>query len=437
MATTPDGKTVEVAAAGKSLNLPKDSIDIGAKDVGFGQPLTKDAHVIVRPGVGTMPDGSAVLDAYPNTPEQYAAAYTPSDTPGVSVPKPKFADHFKLPSNMTVEADLPPNGHSTASGADESYYMSSGWGDAKNAAAKNYTGATDAVSARELLRIRGEAGLTEPTQAEAKLKADEAAEKPSVATETPEDKLFKDPAAFESTLSKAVAGNNADVVDYISKLATYTEQPGVTLTKAQMQQVADGLADYANSHGLKPGYSEGKTPADFTKNTIAQALEDLGSGLDGNPLEFYHGLTTARANFPTEQAGDNVWRPGDDAKDPAAAGFKPSDNGDAAPITAVERVAAALGGVQGVDGRQLDVAFKQLNEEQRRVLDGMSEEDRAAMMERIKGDLETKFTTEQRDSGGRLLGAAAILAALGGAIAFYEYMHKDDKAEAPVVTYGK
>ena len=63
----PDGKpgpllqtvsTVEVAAAGKSLDLPKDSIDIGAKDVGFGQPLTKDAHVIVRPGVGTMPDGS-------------------------------------------------------------------------------------------------------------------------------------------------------------------------------------------------------------------------------------------------------------------------------------------------------------------------------------------------------------------------------------------
>ena len=62
--------------------------------------------------------------------------------------------------------------------------------------------------------------------------------------------------------------------------------------------------------------------------------------------------------------------------------------------------------------------------------------DRAEMMKRIKGDLESKYT-EQRDSGGKLLGVAAIVAAVGGAIAFYDYMHKDDKAEAPVVTYGK
>lgn len=130
-------------------------------------------HIIVRTAKELAPDGRPLLDAYPAGGESFEAAYKEGAKEGYYAPKAKSAAHLLLPENITVNA-VTEWGHSTAAGLDGqrpsgTYYMESGFGDAKDATAKNYTGETDFRSAKEIIRIRAELAMTGPTQVEAGL----------------------------------------------------------------------------------------------------------------------------------------------------------------------------------------------------------------------------------------------------------------------------
>jgi hypothetical protein len=163
-ATTPDGNTVQVADAGQSADVPSSALSTDPKQ--FGQvvdaktPSGDPNHIIIRTDAkATAPDGSPLLDAYPSGGPSFDAAYKEGSTPGMWAPKPKLADHFLLPPNVTVEANTS-WGASTASGANDDYFMKSGFADAQAPTAKNYSGPTsDAQSTAELARIRAAQGL--------------------------------------------------------------------------------------------------------------------------------------------------------------------------------------------------------------------------------------------------------------------------------------
>lgn len=209
-AKTPDGKMIELADAGKSFQLQTDVVSSDPKKA--GQLPNKGDHIIVRTGSGTDPDGKPLLDAYPNDAAGFSMNYKPGSSPDMFAAKPKSADHFKLPENVTVQADTA-YGPSTASGAKQDYFMTSGFADAKDATAKNYTGVTDQRSAQELMRIRSESGMTETTQVEAGLKAAQAAE---AAKHAPAEAAPK-PAGLDSI---AVADINKAVTDFGSKITS-------------------------------------------------------------------------------------------------------------------------------------------------------------------------------------------------------------------------
>jgi hypothetical protein len=166
-ATKPDGSYVQVADAGGSTAVPPDAVSSEPLQSGqVANAKTPDGyqnHIIVRTDASaTAPDGSPLLDAYPSGGPDFEAAYKEGSEPGKYAPKPKSADHFLLPKNVTVEANTK-YGASTASGAKQDYFMKSGFADAQEATAKNYSGPTkDAQSAAELARIRGAQAPTTP-----------------------------------------------------------------------------------------------------------------------------------------------------------------------------------------------------------------------------------------------------------------------------------
>lgn len=203
-AETPDGQMMEIAGIGKSMTISPDSISQDPKE--RGQNAAEGNHLIVRTVSGSDkngkplvdPDGKPLLDVYPNDAKGFQENYKPGSAPDLWAPKPKLADHLSLPANITIEAETQ-YGHATASGAKSDYFMTSGFADAKDATAKNYTGETDPRSAEELMRIRSEVGITGPTQVEAGLtRARQVADvempdidvdkpgAPSKSTETPE-----------------------------------------------------------------------------------------------------------------------------------------------------------------------------------------------------------------------------------------------------------
>jgi hypothetical protein len=200
-ATTPDGTFVQVADAGKSATIPEDAISDLPKL--SGQLPNQGDHIIIRAGVGVDPDGRPLLDVYPNSPEEFAKNYKPGTEPDMYAARPKTADHLLLPENITVQADTA-WGPGTANGAKEDYFMTTGFGDMKATTAKNYTGVTDPRSAEELMRIRREVGLTDPTQVEAGLKAaSNAPDAPGKAPEaTPDD-------VAQADVGKVVEGTGA------------------------------------------------------------------------------------------------------------------------------------------------------------------------------------------------------------------------------------
>jgi hypothetical protein len=171
-ATTPDGSFVQVANAGDSAAIPNGAISTETGKTGqvvnAKTPDGADNHIIVRTAKATDPDGKPLLDAYPSGGKGFNEAYKDGSQPGYYAPKAKSADHFMLPDSITVEAETA-YGHSTASGIKGDFYMRSGFADAADATAKNYTGRTDPRSAAALLRLRGAQGITGPTQAEAGL----------------------------------------------------------------------------------------------------------------------------------------------------------------------------------------------------------------------------------------------------------------------------
>ena len=165
-----DGTMVQVADAGQSVAIGQDALSSEAKQ--SGQIAKKGDHIIVRTAGGkdnVDPDGKPLLDAYPNNAEGFLQNYKPGSTTDMWAAKAKSAEHLLLPGNVTVEAETA-YGHATASGAKQDYYMTSGFADAKDATAKNYTGVTDPRSASELMRARAEVGLTGETQVEAGLR---------------------------------------------------------------------------------------------------------------------------------------------------------------------------------------------------------------------------------------------------------------------------
>jgi hypothetical protein len=163
-AIKPDGSYVQVADAGQSTPIASDAISTDPKL--FGQVVnaqTDDGfqnHIIIRTDAKAVaPDGQPLLDAYPSGGPGFDNAFKEGTEPGLYAPKPKLADHFKLPTNVTIEANTS-YGASTASGAKGDYFMKSGFADAQDATAKNYSGpAKDAQSIAELLRIRIAQGL--------------------------------------------------------------------------------------------------------------------------------------------------------------------------------------------------------------------------------------------------------------------------------------
>ncbi len=178
-AVTSEEKYIQLAEAGQTVPVSPDAISTDPKKSGqianrylettdpkTGKPY--ENHLIVRTHAEKAPDGRALLDVYPAGGEGFDEAYK-EGKPGYSAAKPKKSDHFRLLENMTVEVETVKYGHSTARGQDGTYYMNSGFGDEIAPTAKNYTGETDARSAQELMRIRGQLGMTEPTQVEAGL----------------------------------------------------------------------------------------------------------------------------------------------------------------------------------------------------------------------------------------------------------------------------
>lgn len=163
-AIKPDGSFVQVAEAGQSAPIPAEALSSdplkAGQVVNSHTPEGFQNHIIVRADAKAVsPDNLPLLDAYPSGGEGFEAAYKPGTQPGFFAPKAKFADHFLLPSNLTVEAETAWGG-STAAGSQNAYFMSSGFADAQEATALNYSGATrDAQSAAELLRIRTLQGL--------------------------------------------------------------------------------------------------------------------------------------------------------------------------------------------------------------------------------------------------------------------------------------
>jgi hypothetical protein len=171
-AISPDGHYLEVAGPGESSAFPASALSSDPKLEGqIVNRKTADGHqyhIIVRTTKEADPDGKPLLDAYPSGGASFDAAYKQGSKPGYFAVQPKRADHFRLPENVTVQANTA-YGESTASGADQAYFMTSGFADQKKETAENYTGETDPRSAQELLRIRKESGFTEPTQVEAGL----------------------------------------------------------------------------------------------------------------------------------------------------------------------------------------------------------------------------------------------------------------------------
>jgi hypothetical protein len=164
-ATKPDGTYVQVAGEGQSTTIPSDALSTDPKQIGQVVNIKNSEgvqnNILVRSDAKAVdPDGKPLLDAYPVTDDTLNGAYKPGTQPGYYAPLAKSADHFKLPSNMTVVTQM---GKSdvTASGSDGYYFMKSGYGDAPDATAKNYSGVTrDAQSAAELARLRAEQGLS-------------------------------------------------------------------------------------------------------------------------------------------------------------------------------------------------------------------------------------------------------------------------------------
>lgn len=184
-AVTPEGEYIEVAKAGEGAVAAPDTIsqEFGKRgqivDTHYKEKNGKlyENHIIVRTAKGFAPDGRPLLDVYPSAGEDFEKAYKKGSKSGYYAPKAKSANHFLLPENITVNAKTA-WGDSIASGKDGTYFMDTGFGDTKEATAKNYTGETDPRSARELMRIRAELGMTGPTQVEAGLaKAANAARK--------------------------------------------------------------------------------------------------------------------------------------------------------------------------------------------------------------------------------------------------------------------
>ena len=164
-ATAPDGRMVEVAGPGQSASIPEAAVSADPKSTGqivqAHDSAGRPNHIIVRTAPKeTDPDGQPLLDAYPSGGTDFDALFKPGTQEGFSAPKPKSAEHLLLPPNLSVEAQTN-YGMSTTSGADQSYFMRSGFGDAQDATAKNYSGPTkDAQSAAELQRIRSLQGLS-------------------------------------------------------------------------------------------------------------------------------------------------------------------------------------------------------------------------------------------------------------------------------------
>jgi hypothetical protein len=144
-AITKEGNKIQVADAGKQVTVPNQSISSNPLEA--GQIANKGDRILIR----------SADDAYPIG-EGFEKSYKPGTAPDKFAPRPTSADHFKLPGNVTVEADTK-YGPATASGAKQDYFMKSGFADAKDATAKNYAGVTDPRSAQEILRIRVEEGL--------------------------------------------------------------------------------------------------------------------------------------------------------------------------------------------------------------------------------------------------------------------------------------
>lgn len=178
-AITPEGNYTEVAQAGEGAAATPDRIsqesskrgqvvDMHLKSTNPATGKPYENHIIVRTTKEIAPDGRPLLDAYPSGGESFEAAYKEGAKEGYYAPKAKSAAHLLLPENVTVNAETA-YGHSEAVGKEGYYYMDNGFGDAKNTTAKNYTGETDPRSAKEVMRIRTELAMTEPTQVEAGL----------------------------------------------------------------------------------------------------------------------------------------------------------------------------------------------------------------------------------------------------------------------------
>src|SRR5262249_38093639 len=85
----------------------------------------------------------------------------------------------------------------------------SGFADAKEATAKNYTGETDVRSATELMRIRGEVGLTEATQVGEGLRRAQGGDAAAIETKVGE-KVWKPDGDFKETRVTVGPGGAVD-----------------------------------------------------------------------------------------------------------------------------------------------------------------------------------------------------------------------------------
>jgi hypothetical protein len=162
-ATKPDGSYIQVAGEGQSTAIPSDALSTQPDQIGQVRNIKTDEgvpnNILVRTDAKAVdPDGKPLLDAYPVDDNTLSSAYKGGTKPGFYAPVGKSADHFKLPSNMTVVTQMAKESV-TASGADRYYFMTSGYGDAPEATAKNYWAPPpDSQSAAEIARLRSAEG---------------------------------------------------------------------------------------------------------------------------------------------------------------------------------------------------------------------------------------------------------------------------------------
>ncbi|MDR3613355.1 MAG: hypothetical protein P4L53_07305 [Candidatus Obscuribacterales bacterium] len=292
-ATTPEGKQVQVADAGQSASMTKDSL---AADKGALAPEGSRIPIRTDSGKGADgkplvdPDGKPLLDSYAITKESFGQSYKPGTTDETWAVKGKSNDHFLLPENVTVDAMTKDYGGAQASGAKGDYYMNSGFDDARNATAKNYTGETDPRSAKELLRIRKEAGIDGPTQVEAGLNKAMAAEAKETAESvdkqrynSPEqrakfNKLADDLAAAETPEAKA------QILDAAMKRGRETEKEigenrgeysrdGLHILDTDLRTSMVKLAEKAAEHNVRAPREEAAVNAEAPKpEKVADAV---------------------------------------------------------------------------------------------------------------------------------------------------------------------